>query len=189
MACSSILRYVAININRKMSNFLTRGLRRLIWPKAAKKCSKTSWNVWPRSKVSQSVKNGLTRALSYIPNIANYTVEDRKQIAIDYIKKIVGDKKVRSTITKYRRYTNDILLGPRHGQRRSWQLSLRNFVECTLKRIISRFLIQQFPQEAIGADRVIAVHINNGFMRKNESENVLTALENIGMKLKGKKSP
>jgi GMP synthase (glutamine-hydrolysing) len=81
---------------------------------------------------------------------ANYTVEDRKQIAVDYIKKIVGDKKVLVMVSG--------------GVDSSVCATLLN--------------------EAIGADRVIAVHINNGFMRKNESDNVKIALENIGMKLK-----
>eukprot|EP01120_Amphizonella_sp_Union-15-10_P015163 TRINITY_DN7727_c0_g1_i1.p1 TRINITY_DN7727_c0_g1~~TRINITY_DN7727_c0_g1_i1.p1 ORF type:complete len:665 (+),score=117.04 TRINITY_DN7727_c0_g1_i1:84-2078(+) len=38
--------------------------------------------------------------------------------------------------------------------------------------------------EAIGPDRVVALHINNGFMRKNESLKVEKALTNIGIDLK-----
>ena len=34
---------------------------------------------------------------------------------------------------------------------------------------------------ALGPDRVVAVHIDNGFMRKNESEEVKTSLEALGL--------
>ena len=38
---------------------------------------------------------------------------------------------------------------------------------------------------ALGPDKVIAVHIDNGFMRKGESEQVKTCLEDLGLKLHG----
>ena len=34
--------------------------------------------------------------------------------------------------------------------------------------------------------QVIAIHIDNGFMRKNESEQVKASLEKLGLQLKGK---
>ena len=34
---------------------------------------------------------------------------------------------------------------------------------------------------ALGPEQVIAVHIDNGFMRKNESEEVKESLENLGL--------
>jgi len=37
--------------------------------------------------------------------------------------------------------------------------------------------------KAIGSERVIAVHINNGFLRKDESEQVKESLEAVGLKL------
>ena len=37
---------------------------------------------------------------------------------------------------------------------------------------------------ALGADRVVAAHIDNGFMRLNESKNVGVALESLGVRLK-----
>uniref|UniRef100_A0A0K0EQ96 GMP synthase (glutamine-hydrolyzing) n=1 Tax=Strongyloides stercoralis TaxID=6248 RepID=A0A0K0EQ96_STRER len=37
--------------------------------------------------------------------------------------------------------------------------------------------------EALGHDRVIAVHIDHGFMRLNESEKVVKSLEDIGLKI------
>ena len=40
--------------------------------------------------------------------------------------------------------------------------------------------------KAIGPERVVAIHIDNGFLRKNESEQVKESLEGIGLKLKGK---
>lgn len=35
---------------------------------------------------------------------------------------------------------------------------------------------------ALGSEKVIAVHIDNGFMRKNESEHVKRSLEALGLK-------
>lgn len=44
--------------------------------------------------------------------------------------------------------------------------------------------------KALDQDQVIAVHIDNGFMRKRESQSVEEALTKLGIKLKGKdKSP
>ncbi len=40
--------------------------------------------------------------------------------------------------------------------------------------------------KAIGAERVIAVHIDNGLLRKKESEKVEESLTKIGLKPKGK---
>lgn len=41
---------------------------------------------------------------------------------------------------------------------------------------------------AIGTARVVAVHIDNGFLRKNESDKVKESLSRIGLNLKGKES-
>jgi len=38
--------------------------------------------------------------------------------------------------------------------------------------------------KALGADKVVAVHIDNGFMRKNESANVTASLNAIGLQVK-----
>lgn len=40
--------------------------------------------------------------------------------------------------------------------------------------------------KAIGTDRVVAVHIDNGFLRKQESIEVEESLAKIGLKPKGK---
>ena len=40
--------------------------------------------------------------------------------------------------------------------------------------------------KALGYDKVTAVHIDNGFMRKNESSQVLTSLQELGINLQGK---
>lgn len=81
----------------------------------AKKCSKISWNAWLRSRVSLFINSIIIVPFLTCYRIANYTVEDRKQIAVDYIKKIVGDKKVRSLLPNLESILIDILLGPRHG--------------------------------------------------------------------------
>lgn len=39
--------------------------------------------------------------------------------------------------------------------------------------------------KALNKDQVIAIHIDNGFMRKNESENVEKSLHQLGLDLKG----
>jgi GMP synthase (glutamine-hydrolysing) len=38
---------------------------------------------------------------------------------------------------------------------------------------------------ALGVDRVIAIHIDNGFMRKNESDQVRDSLAQLGLDVKG----
>ncbi len=38
---------------------------------------------------------------------------------------------------------------------------------------------------ALGPDNVVVLHIDNGFMRKNESDNVKKSLENLGLKPHG----
>ena len=40
---------------------------------------------------------------------------------------------------------------------------------------------------ALGPERVFAVHIDNGFMRKNESQRVKQSLEALGLKPYGEK--
>lgn len=40
--------------------------------------------------------------------------------------------------------------------------------------------------KALNQDQVIAVHIDNGFMRKRESQSVEEALTKLGIKLKGR---
>lgn len=39
--------------------------------------------------------------------------------------------------------------------------------------------------KALGSDKVTAVHIDNGFMRKNESSQVLSSLQELGIHLQG----
>ena len=38
---------------------------------------------------------------------------------------------------------------------------------------------------ALGVDRVLAIHIDNGFMRKGESDQVRDSLATIGLNVKG----
>lgn len=42
---------------------------------------------------------------------------------------------------------------------------------------------------ALGAEKVVALYIDNGFMRKNESSQVQESLEAIGLKLHGRHPP
>lgn len=41
--------------------------------------------------------------------------------------------------------------------------------------------------KALDPERIVAIHIDNGFMRKGESESVKESLEKIGLKVQGKK--
>ena len=41
-------------------------------------------------------------------------------------------------------------------------------------------------RQALNADQIIAIHIDNGFMRKRESEYVRDSLSKIGLQVKGK---
>jgi GMP synthase (glutamine-hydrolysing) len=41
-------------------------------------------------------------------------------------------------------------------------------------------------RKALNVDQIIAVHIDNGFMRKRESEYVRDSLAKIGLQVKGK---
>ena len=38
---------------------------------------------------------------------------------------------------------------------------------------------------ALGVDRVLAIHIDNGFMRKGESDQVRDSLEKLGLNVRG----
>ena len=40
-------------------------------------------------------------------------------------------------------------------------------------------------QKALEPERIIAIHIDNGFMRKNESNNVEKALNKLNLNVKG----
>nr|AAA33213.1 GMP synthetase [Dictyostelium discoideum] len=80
---------------------------------------------------------------------ANYTLDDREQQAITYIKSIVSNKKVLVLVS--------------------------GGVDSTVcAALISK---------AIGPENVIALHIDNGFMRKDESLNVEKALSVLGLHL------
>ena len=39
--------------------------------------------------------------------------------------------------------------------------------------------------QALSQDQVVAVHVDNGFMRKNESQEVEESLKRLGVRLKG----
>ncbi|KAN0009449.1 hypothetical protein ACTFIU_006744 [Dictyostelium citrinum] len=80
---------------------------------------------------------------------ADYTLDDREQQAITYIKSIVSNKKVLVLVS--------------------------GGVDSTVcAALISK---------AIGPENVIALHIDNGFMRKDESLNVEKALSVLGLHL------
>ena len=80
----------------------------------------------------------------------SYTLEDREEKAIRYIREIVGNKKV--------------------------LLLVSGGVDSTV--------CSALVNKAIGAENVYAIHIDNGFMRLDESAKVKKALEDIGLELR-----
>ena len=51
--------------------------------------------------------------------------------------------------------------------------------------ILAKSFVLQILFQALSRDQVVAVHIDNGFMRKNESHQVEESLKRLGVKLKG----
>jgi len=80
---------------------------------------------------------------------ATYTMEDRIEKAVSYIRETVGEKKVLVLVS--------------------------GGVDSTVCAALLH--------KALGKDRVVALHIDNGFMRKDESLKVKNALEKIGIDL------
>ena len=79
----------------------------------------------------------------------DYTMENRKEKAIAYIKEKVGNKKVLALVS--------------------------GGVDSTV--------CASLLGEAVGSENVIALHVDTGFMRKDESEMVKVALESVGINL------
>ena len=74
---------------------------------------------------------------------ATYTMDNRQEMCIDEIQRVVGDKSVLVMVSG----------------------GVDSAVCCALLT------------KALGADRVVAIHIDNGFMRLNESTGVMEALK------------
>ena len=47
------------------------------------------------------------------------------------------------------------------------------------------YYLDNVPVQALNPDQVVAVHIDNGFMRKNESASVMQSLERLDLRLTG----
>lgn len=83
---------------------------------------------------------------------ATYTILNREHYCIDYIRELVGDKKVLVMVS--------------------------GGVDSTVCAALLH--------RALGSDRVVAIHIDNGFMRLNESRSVEKALNALGLDVKSK---
>lgn len=117
----------------------------------------------PKVELTKHGKEVLKNFLFGIAGLSgNYTMEDREMIAIEYIKSTVKDKKA--------------------------------LVLCSGG--VDSTVCVALVEKALGAEKVYSLHIDNGsclvedfsdlfkgFMRKNESNKVKEALENIGLKL------
>lgn len=105
----------------------------------------------PEVDLSQNGSKILSNFLFKIAKLtADFTLADREEKAISYIKKSVGDKQA--------------LLLASGG------------VDST---VCAALLCK-----ALKSEQIIIIHIDSGFMRKNESKDVKIALEKIGLKLK-----
>ena len=47
------------------------------------------------------------------------------------------------------------------------------------------YCVLEMVLQALRPEQVVAVHIDNGFMRKNESQEVEESLKRLGLRLKG----
>ena len=61
-------------------------------------------------------------------------------------------------------------------------LSLSLFVQSLVSGGVDSAVCTALLNAALGPNKVIAVHIDNGFMRKNESQEVKWSLEALGLK-------
>lgn len=117
---------------------------------------------------------------SFLFNVAgltgSFTLDDRETGCINYIKKTVGNKKVVVCIAVFSdknfhvrtAFFNSVL---------SFQSLLSGGVDSTICTVLLH--------KALPAEQIIAVHIDNGFMRKDESMKVAQSLRDLGLTLTG----
>ena len=53
------------------------------------------------------------------------------------------------------------------------------------RKILKFILTKRVYFQALPHEQVVAVHVDNGFMRKNESQEVEESLKRLGLRLKG----
>lgn len=104
----------------------------------------------------------------------SFTLADRESECIKYIKNTVGNKKVlvsnhSSSVFWYVNLDVDPLL--------LQQSLLSGGVDSTVCTVLLH--------KALSKDQVIAIHIDNGFMRKDESTKVVQALRNLNLDVNG----
>jgi GMP synthase (glutamine-hydrolysing) len=84
-----------------------------------------------------------------------YTLEKREQQCIDYIRRTVGRDKI-------------VLM----------------LVSGGVDSAVCAALLHKALQQGDDSSRVQAIHIDNGFLRKDESEQVVTSLQQLGLNLR-----
>lgn len=105
----------------------------------------------PEVDLTVSGKQILSNFLFEIAGLeANYTMQDRKQKAIDYIRQKVGNSHALVLVS--------------------------GGVDSTVSAALTK--------QALGAEKVFALHIDTGLMRHNESQQVERALHGVGLDLK-----
>ncbi|KAI6183691.1 hypothetical protein M3Y97_00516300 [Aphelenchoides bicaudatus] len=107
---------------------------------------------------------------------ATYTILNREHYCIDYIRELVGDKKVLAS-HGFRYLLGFFKMSISYKQTHT---VLASQVSGGVDSTVCAALLHR----ALGPERVIAIHIDNGFMRMNESKNVEKALNALGLNVK-----
>ena len=66
------------------------------------------------------------------------------------------------------------------------KINSNQFLQMLLSGGVDSTVCAALLHKALKKDQVIAIHIDNGFMRKNESDKVEESLKQLGLDLKGK---
>lgn len=86
---------------------------------------------------------------------ASFTLQKREQECIDYIRRVVGTEKV-------------VLM----------------LVSGGVDSAVCAALLHKALREGEDTSRVQAIHIDNGFLRKEESDQVVNSLQELGLNLR-----
>ena len=116
----------------------------------------------------------------------DFTIQNRQAKCIEYIKERVGDQKV--LVTTYDYYSPSIELYQETNLVNVKILTLKIFLyfKMLLSGGVDSTVCAALMRQALNEDQIIAIHIDNGFMRKRESENVRDSLAKIGIQVKGR---
>ena len=112
----------------------------------------------------------------------DFTIQNRQAKCIEYIKERVGDQKV--LVITYDHYFSSIELNLVNVKILTLKIFL--YFKMLLSGGVDSTVCAALMRQALNEDQIIAIHIDNGFMRKRESENVRDSLAKIGIQVKGR---